>query len=55
MTKQNKENDQTRKQLRQLKDQHQLTWPQMAIVFDKSLSSIEDWYQNKSKGDSPRI
>lgn len=44
MTKQNKENDLARKQLRKLKEKYELTWPQMSKVFGVSLPTIEAWY-----------
>lgn len=43
----NKENKDARRKLRELKEQYGLTWPQVAKIFGKSLSTIEAWYQGK--------
>ncbi len=37
MTKQNKENEKARTQLRQLKEKYELTWPVMVEIFVWSL------------------
>jgi replication initiation and membrane attachment protein DnaB len=37
MTKQNNENEKARNQLRELKEKYELTWPEMAKVFERSL------------------
>jgi hypothetical protein len=38
MTKQNKENEKARKQLRELKEEYELTWPDVAEVFGWALN-----------------
>lgn len=53
MAKQNKDNEKARRQLRQLKEEYGLTWPEMAKVFERSLSAIEGWYQGKKSIPKP--
>ena len=43
----NKENEDARRKLRELKEKYELTWPEVAKLFEKALSSIEAWYQGK--------
>ena len=43
MNKQSRENEKARKGLRSLKEMYELTWPQVAKVFGKSLRTIENW------------
>lgn len=42
-----KENEDARRKLRELKGKYGLTWPEVAKVFRKSISGIEAWYQGK--------
>lgn len=42
-----KENEDARRKLRELKEKYELTWLVVAKIFGKSLSTIEDWYQGK--------
>lgn len=53
MKKPNRDNERARKQLRQLKEKYELTWPEVAKVFERSLSAIEDWYQGKKNIPKP--
>lgn len=39
-----KENEDARKKLRELKERYELTWPEVAKIFGRGLGAVKTWY-----------
>ena len=43
-----KENEDARRKLRELKEKYELTWPEVAKIFGRGLGAIKSWYQGQN-------
>lgn len=48
-----KENEDARRKLRELKEKYELTWPEVAKLFGRSLRAVENWASGQAKIPAP--